>query len=67
MTGRDLLAQLEGKLISRRLLLPRVMLRAEKDLFLDDVHVDDVAKKLNVGVRVTESDGADLLDAMLGR
>ena len=67
VTGRDLLAQLEGKLISRRLLLPRVMLRAEKDLFLDDVHVDDVAKKLNVGVRVTESDGADLLDAMLGR
>ena len=67
VTGRDLLAQLEGKLISRRLLLPRVMLRAEKDLFLDDVHGDEVAKKLNVGVRVTESDGADLLDAMLGR
>lgn len=67
VTGQDLLAQLKGKLISRTLLLPRVMLRAEKDLFLDDVHVDDVAKQLDAAVRVTESDGADLLDAMLGR
>ncbi len=67
VTGRDLLEQLKGRLTSRELLLPRVMLRAERDLFLDDVHVDDVARQLSVSVRVTESDGADLLDAMLGR
>ncbi len=67
VTGGDLLAQLEGRLTSHTLLLPRVMLRAEKDLFLDDVHVNDVAEKLNVQVRVTESDGDDLLAAMLGR
>ncbi len=67
VTGGDLLRQLQGKLTGKTLLLPRVMLRAERDLFLDDVSVQDVAKQLKVQVRVTESDGGDLLAAMLGR
>lgn len=67
VTGGDLLRQLEGKLSSHELLLPRVMLRAERDLFLDDIHVDEVAKRLGVRVRITESSGEDLLAAMLGR
>ncbi len=66
VTGGDLIRQLKGRLTSHELLLPRVMLRAERDLFLDDVSVDDVARQLGVQVRITESDGQDLVNAMLG-
>ena len=67
VTGGDLIRQLKGKLLSHELILPRVMLRAERDLFLDDVSVDDVRRQLGVRLRITESGGDDLLNAMLGR
>ena len=67
VTGGDLIRQLKGKLLSHELILPRVMLRAERDLFLDDVSVDDVRQQLGVRLRITESGGDDLLNAMLGR
>lgn len=66
VTGGDLLRQLQGKLLSRELLVPRVMLRAERDLFLDDISVEDVGSQLGVRLRVTESSGEELLCAMLG-
>ena len=67
ITGRDLIAQLRGKDLGGRLLIPVNMLRHGGDVFLDDLHVSDVEKALGVPVAVVEQDGVDLLDAMLGR
>ena len=67
ITGRDLIAQLRGKDLGGRLLIPVNMLRHGGDVFLDDLHVSDVEKALGVPVTVVEQDGFDLLDAMLGR
>ncbi|MDE7221241.1 MAG: DUF512 domain-containing protein [Oscillospiraceae bacterium] len=67
ITGRDLIAQLKGKDLGARLLIPVNMLRHGGDVFLDDLHVSDVEKALGVPVTVVEQDGFDLLDAMLGR
>ncbi len=67
ITGGDLIAQLEGKPLGQRLLIPVNMLRHGGDVFLDDLHVSDVEKALGVPVTVVEQDGFDLLDAMLGR
>ena len=67
ITGRDLIAQLEGKPLGQRLLIPVNMLRHGGDVFLDDLHVSDVEKALGVPVTVVEQDGFDLLDAMLDR
>ena len=39
------------------------MLRAEGDLFLDNVSVEDVEKALNVRVTVVEKGGYALFDA----
>ncbi len=50
VTGGDLISQLKGKTLGEKLLLPSVMLRAEGDLFLDGVSVDDVEKALGVSV-----------------
>ena len=67
VTGGDLIAQLKGKDLGERLLIPVNMLRHGGDVFLDDVHVTDVERELGVSVAVVEQDGYDLLDAMLGR
>ena len=67
ITGGDLIAQLKGKDLGARLLIPVNMLRHGGDVFLDDLHVSDVEQALGVPVTVVEQDGFDLLDAMLGR
>ena len=67
VTGRDLIAQLKGKDLGGRLLIPINMLRHGGDVFLDDLHVGDIEEALGVPVTVVEQDGFDLLDAMLGR
>ena len=67
ITGRDLIAQLRGRLLSRELILPRVMLRAERDLFLDDTTLADVQRQLRVRLRIVENDGEELVKAMSGR
>ncbi|MFV0352072.1 MAG: DUF512 domain-containing protein [Oscillospiraceae bacterium] len=65
LTGQDIINQLKGKLTSKVLLLPDVMLRAEGDLFLDDISPADVEEALGVKIRFVPRDGASLLAAML--
>ena len=66
VTGRDLIAQLRGKPLGERLLLPASMLRAGENVFLDDVTTDMVERELGVPVTPVPQDGYALLDAMLG-
>ena len=65
VTGQDLIAQLKGKDLHGRLLIPSVMLRAEGDVFLDDVSVEDVERALGVRLVVVNNDGAQLLEAIV--
>ena len=67
VTGGDILAQLGEKDLPQRLILPSVMLRAEQDLFLDSVSIDEVREKLDRKIEVSTNDGFDLLDKILGR
>ncbi len=65
VTGGDLIKQLTG-VPCERLLIPANMLRAEGDLFLDDVSWQQVADTLQVSVNiVNETDGEALLAALL--
>ena len=66
VTGGDLIAQLRGKLLGQRLLIPASMLRSGERVFLDDVTVDDVERELGVSVVAVAQDGYDLCDAMFG-
>lgn len=66
VTGQDLIAQLKGKPLGRRLLIPQNMLRHGETVFLDDLTVADVEQALNVHVVQVPQDGAALLFAMLG-
>lgn len=64
ITGGDLIAQLNGKELGERLLIPSVMLRFENDLFLDDVSTQDVERALGVTLKYVNNDGFDLVEAV---
>ena len=57
VTGQDIIAQLKGKPLGDCLLIPANMLRFERDLFLDDVSVEQLEQELGVKVKITEPDG----------
>ena len=64
ITGNDLIAQLKGKELGERLLIPINMLRHGEDVFLDDITLSDVERELNVEVVPVNQDGFDLCDAI---
>lgn len=66
VTGGDLIDQLRGRDLGRRLLIPVNMLRHGQDVFLDDVTVAQVEEALGVPVRPVNQDGFDLCDAIFG-
>ena len=66
VTGGDIIAQLKGIDIGEELLIPENMLRAQGDLFLDNVSVEDVENALSTKVRVVQSGGYNLCEAITG-
>ena len=66
VTGGDIIAQLKGRDLGSRLLIPQNMLRRGEDAFLDDVTVPTLSEALGVPIRIVDLNGADLLRAFLG-
>ena len=66
ITGQDLTAQLKGRELGRRLLIPCNMLKTDADIFLDDLTVGEVSDALQVPVDIVKSSGQDLIDTVLG-
>ena len=66
VTGGDIIAQLKGIDLGDELLIPENMLRAQGDLFLDNVSLTDVENALKIKIRVVSSGGYDLCEAMTG-
>ena len=66
VTGGDLIAQLRGKDLGERLLIPHTMIRHGEGVFLDDVTLEQASEALGVPVTPIGGSGGELLDAMLG-
>ncbi len=66
VTGQDLIAQLRGKELGRRLLISQNMLRRQEMDFLDDVTLEEASRALGVPIIPVEQDGFALWDAMAG-
>ena len=64
ITGSDLIRDLAG-IQTDSLIITENMLRAEQDLFLDDMTLDEVQEKIGVPIHVIENNGAALADALL--
>lgn len=66
VTATDIEAQLKNEDLGEELLIPSVMLRAEGDMFLDSVTVDELSKRLGVKIIPVNNDGYELVNAILG-
>ena len=67
ITGRDLVAQLKGRELGERLLLPVNMLRSNEDVLLDDMTVGQIEEALQTKIIIVESDGQSLVRAVTGQ
>lgn len=67
LTGKDVCEQLADKELGDELLFPAVMLRADGDIFLDDMSPAQLSERLGgIHVRPSPSDGAELVKLLLG-
>lgn len=66
LTGGDLISQLKDKQLHGLLLIPEVMLKDGDCLFLDNLTLEDVEKALDVNIDTVSSDGADLVNKIIG-
>ena len=64
VAGGDLISQLKGKDLGRRLLIPASMLRHGGDMFLDDVTLSDAEAALGVPIVPVPNNGYELLSAI---
>ena len=67
ITGQDLISQLKDKDLGEALLLSCTMLRSGEKVFLDDITLQELEESLQVKTRIVQSDGRDLVLAIIGR
>ncbi len=65
LTGQDIRAQLRGRELGEKLLLPCSLLRSGEEVFLDGMTLSELKTALQVEIDIVESSGQDLLRAML--
>ena len=65
ITATDIYNQLKDKNLGDTLLIPSSMLRAEGDMFLDSVTVEELSQKLNIKIIPIDNDGYALVSAIL--
>ena len=66
LTGGDMISGCRGKELGETLFVPRNSLRADGDLFLDNLTPADLERELGVPVRPLEGDGAQFVAALCG-
>lgn len=65
LTGQDIVAQLKGKMLGEELLLPCNVLKADEDIFLDDISLKELSDSLQVPVNIIQSEGRDFVDKII--
>lgn len=65
--GCDLISQLRGKELGDTLYVSSNMLRAEGDLFLDNISLEDAEKALGVRIVTVPTDGYEFIKAILDK
>ncbi len=65
LTGGDVYNRLKNEDLGQELIIPSVMLRHEGDLFLDNMHIDELSQKLGVKITPIPCNGDDFVDTAL--
>ncbi len=66
LTGKDMYEQLKDNELGDILLIPSNTLKADEDVFLDDMTPDELSEKLEVPVMPSPDNGAGFIRALLG-
>lgn len=65
LTGIDIINQLKEKELGEHLLLPCALLRNGEDVLLDDLTINDLKNALQTKIRIVQSDGTSLINAIV--
>ncbi len=65
LTGRDICGQLTGKNLGEALFLPCNVLKADEDIFLDDMTLTELIDSLQVPVLIIQSEGKDFVNQII--
>lgn len=65
LTGTDIMNQLKDKELGEYLILPDSVLRNETTTLLDDVEINDIEKKLNILIKITQNSGLHFIQNIL--
>lgn len=63
LTATDILEQLKGKDLGDWVVLPSVVLKADEDIFLDDISLEDVQRTLQVPIHIVKSNGVGFIQS----
>ena len=67
LTGGDIIKQLKEHGHYKEVLLPRNVLKADEDIFLDDVKLTELEDALQVKCKIVQSSGRGMLASFMGR
>lgn len=65
LTGQDIIGQLQGRDLGDRLLLPQNLLKADEDILLDDVTLEELENTLQIPISIVKSSGEDFVNSIL--
>lgn len=65
LTGQDICSQLSGKELGDNLLLPTNTLKADENIFLDDMTLEKFEKNLQINTIIVKSSGMDFVKTII--
>lgn len=65
LTATDIIEQLKPLDLGDWVVLPSVVLKADEDIFLDDISLQDVQKALQVPIHIVKSNGMGFIQALI--
>lgn len=66
ITGSDIVSALENRELYDEVLIPNVCLKADEDIFLDDMSIGELQEKLKCPIKKVGAMGDELVNAILG-
>lgn len=65
ITATDIMEQLKNENLGETLYIPRAMLKADEEIFLDNITLEEIQNKMNIEVVPCENEGIDFIDKIL--
>ena len=65
LTGQDICSQLSGKELGDNLLLPTNTLKADENIFLDDMTLEELENNLQINAIIVKSSGMDFVKTII--